>query len=114
MAKKINSNRKGKVGELEFVHWLLDRGHYAERGVQYKGSSDSPDVITDLKNIHFEVKRTERLSLYEAFAQADRDAGEDKIPVVMHRRNRQPWLAIMDASHFLRMVEVYNSHLNSY
>ena len=108
----MNSNKKGKRGELEWVHWLKDHGHEARRGVQYSGSSDSPDVVSDLDNIHFEVKRTERLSIYKAFEQSDKDAGEDKIPVVVHRQNRKDWLVVMDARHWLRMVEQYNEKLS--
>ena len=108
----MNSKQKGKRGELEWAQWLKDRYHDAQRGVQYKGSVDSPDVISDLENVHFEVKRTEKLRIYEAFEQADKDAGEDKIPVVAYRKSRKDWLIIMDASHWLRMIEKYNEFLN--
>jgi Holliday junction resolvase len=101
----MNSKQKGKRGELEFSHWLATRGHPARRGQQFKGGDDSPDVVCDtLDNFHFEVKRTEKLSLYEAVEQAERDSGH-KYPVVAHRRNRGDWLAVMKATDWLIMAE---------
>jgi hypothetical protein len=89
------SREKGKRGERELaaeVQTLF--GITARRGVQYHGGSDSPDVITDIAGLHFEVKRTERLSLYPAMNQAVNDAG-DKIPIVCHRQSRKEWLAVI-------------------
>jgi hypothetical protein len=95
--KKINSRTKGKVGELEFAHFLRDEFKIeARRGQQFQGGNDSPDIITSLRNVHFEVKRTETLSLYKAMEQAKNDCG-DKIPVVAHRKSRQEWLIVLHA-----------------
>jgi len=93
MGKK--SRDKGKRGERELAAELQRLfGVTARRGVQYRGGADSPDVITDIPDVHFEVKRTERLSLYPAMKQAACDAGE-KVPVVCHKQNRQEWLVIV-------------------
>ena len=89
------SRRKGKRGELELASLLTAEGFPATRGQQHRGGPDSPDVIVPtLPGIHFEAKRTERLSLYDAVAQAKSDAG-DKLPVIGHRRNACEWLAIL-------------------
>jgi len=96
----VNSKRKGAKGELEWAHWLQDHGHEARRGQQYTGSTDSPDVVTDMVGFHCEVKRTERLQLYKALEQAKNDAG-DKIPYVAHRVSRKPWIVIMYAEDWL-------------
>ena len=89
------SNRKGKVGEREGRDQLRRLfGCEARRGQQYEGSSDSPDVVTDIPGVHFEVKRAEQLCLYNAVEQATADA-DGKMPVVLHRRNGKPWLAIV-------------------
>lgn len=91
------SRRKGAVGEREFAAWLREKfGAIAIRGCQFKGGVDSPDVEHDIEGIHFEVKRTETLSLYKAMEQAIADCGEN-IPVVAHRRNRRGWLLVMRA-----------------
>ena len=89
------SKRKGKRGELEAAGELrrLFRCE-ARRGVQYHGGDDSPDVLTDIPQVHFEVKRAETLRLYPAVQQAAEDAG-DQVPVVLHRANGRPWLSIV-------------------
>jgi len=91
----MNSRNKGKRGELEFAHWLTDRGYKSRRGQQHKGTPDSPDVITDLEGVHFEVKRVERLELHKALQQAIDEKGEGEMPVVAYRRNRSEWIAIL-------------------
>jgi Archaeal holliday junction resolvase (hjc) len=110
--KKINSRTKGKVGELELVNFLKERGIEARRGQQYEGSSDSPDVVAGgiLQNFHIEVKRVEAGSPYNWMDQANTDADLCKTPVVAHRRNGKQWLAIMDFREFLNIVqELYNA-----
>ena len=99
-----NSRRKGKVGELEWAKFLRDHGYEARRGQQYKGGGDSPDV-TGLPGIHQEVKRVEQFSLYSAMDQSKRDAADAEVPIVVHRRNRKPWVVVMDAEDFLKMYE---------
>ena len=100
------SRRKGKRGERELAALFTAEGFPATRGQQHRGGPDSPDVIVPtLPGIHFEAKRTERLSLYDAVAQAKSDAG-DKLPVVGHRRNACEWLAILRESDFVRTGKV--------
>lgn len=92
MTNKINSRRKGASGEREAAKALMDAlGINARRGQQFSGSPDSPDVVLDLP-LHLEVKRVERLNVQMAMDQATKDAKGIKPPVVMHRRNRTPWL----------------------
>lgn len=97
----INSKQKEKRGEREFANFLKTHGIQARRGVQYQGSPDSPDVVSELKNLHFEVKRTEKLNIYTAFMQAKEDSGK-KIPIVAHKKNHKNWLVIMDAEDWLK------------
>ena len=91
----VNSNRKGKRGELEAAA-EIERLFQVDacRGRQYCGSDDSPDIRTAIEKVHFEIKRVEALRLHEALEQAIADAGEN-IPVVLHKANRKPWLAIV-------------------
>lgn len=97
MAKKRkNSRDKGARGEREAAAELSRIfGCEARRGCQFAGGPNSPDVLVDLPGIHFEVKRTERLSLYPAMEQAIGDAGQHNVPMVIHRANGKPWLAIV-------------------
>lgn len=91
----FNSRNKGKVGEREAAKAIEQcLGVSARRGQQFAGGQDSPDVVADLPGVHIEVKRTECLQLYKAVEQAERDSG-GKVPIVLHRRNRSKWLAIV-------------------
>ena len=100
------SREKGKRGEREVAAILRDHGFNARRGQQYSGTETTADVV-GLPGYHLEVKRTERLDLYGAYHQAERDAGDSgDVPVVVHRRNGQPWLAALPLDDFLRLLEV--------
>ena len=95
------SREKGKRGEREVARILKENGYDARRGVQYKGGQDSPDVI-GLRGVHIEVKRTERLNLYDSISQSRIDSGED-MPAVMHRRNDCEWLVIQPLEDWLKL-----------
>ena len=99
----INSKVKGKRGEAEVAHILQEHGYTnARRGVQYKGGPDSPDVI-GIEGVHIEVKRVEKLNLTDAYAQSKRDADPSEIPIVVHRKSREPWMVTMSFENFLRI-----------
>lgn len=112
-----NSKQKGKRGELEACHFLRQRGVYARRSQQYKGTAESADVISDSKdptldspghwqfldNLHIEVKRVQRLNIPAAHAKAAEESPAGKMPVVMHRQNNKPWLITLSAEDFLRL-----------
>jgi hypothetical protein len=104
------SREKGKRGEREAaaaVSEALDVD--ARRGCQYAGTADSPDIVADVPGVHFEVKRREQFRLYEALDQATAEAG-DQVPVVLHRANRRPWVAIVALSELRRLaVQLYLS-----
>lgn len=99
----VNSRSKGARGEREFAAFLRERfGLEARRGQQYSGSPDSPDVVTNLDGVHFEVKRVEKFSLDKSMAQAVADAG-DAVPVVAHKKNRGEWVLVMRADDLPRL-----------
>lgn len=97
------SRDKGKRGERECAALLKAHGFDARRGQQFNGSDGSADVV-GLPGFHIEVKRTEALRIYEAMKQAEDDARDGEIPLVLHRRNREGWLAILKADDFLEMI----------
>ena len=101
---KINSRSKGCRGEREFAATLRSYGYEARRGQQFSGSPDSPDVVSNLP-FHFEVKRTEKFSVYKAMAQAVRDSEPGKAPIVAHKQNGQEWLVVLRVDDFMRMVK---------
>jgi len=98
----VNSRNKGKRGEREWRDVLREHGYQARRGQQFAGGQDSPDVISELP-YHWEVKRTEHLRLYDAVDQASRDA-KGKPWVIAHRRNDWPWIVVMEAETFFKLL----------
>lgn len=109
--KKINSRRKGAEGERELAGILRDEYGYAEakRGQQFCGINGNADVVDALPNIHIECKRVERLNLYEAMAQAKRDARETELPAVFHRKNHSKWLVTMELDTFMKIYKEFET-----
>lgn len=100
----MRSIDKGKRAEREVANILKEMGLTARRGVQYSGSPDSPDVVCEeLRNFHLEVKHVEKLNIWDAVSQATRDCG-DKTPVVVHRKNNRPWIAVLFLNDFIRLA----------
>lgn len=105
----VNSRRKGAAGEREFSAFCRERlGIGARRGQQYNGL-DGEDVVVSVPNLHIEVKRVEALNVPKAMKQAERDAGVN-VPVVAHRRNREPWLLTIRAEDLRRFVEIVGDY----
>lgn len=101
----MNSKQKGKRGELEFSKFLQSLGVEARRGVQYSGTSDSPDVVSSLP-VHWEVKRTEAFRLYPALRQAIRDAStSESVPVVAYRANKEDWVCVLRAEDLVGIIQ---------
>ena len=105
---KMNSKKKGNAGEVELLHLFHDRGFPVYRNDQrYRGGLENPDLCLTApsgRRYHCEVKRTERLQLYEAIEQAIHDANGKTTPVVLHRKNRREWVAILRLDDFLSIV----------
>ena len=93
---KINSKQKGNRYERELAKEFRSYGFTnARRGVQYSGKQGEADDVVGLPHIHIEAKHVERLDLYGAMEQAIRDANEDEMPCVFHRRNRTKTMVTM-------------------
>jgi len=101
----MNSREKGKAGERAWRDWLRAQGYLkAFRGQQFCGLQGNADVVCpETPEIHYEVKRGERLDVYGAVEQARRDCG-DKHAVVAWRRNNRAWIVFMPADTFARLL----------
>lgn len=101
----INSKAKGKNGELEVAHILKEYGFEdARRTAQYCGNTGDASDVVGMEGYHLEVKRNERLNIYEAVEQSIRDARDGELPVVIHRKNRKPWLITMTLEDYMERV----------
>ena len=100
----VNSKQKGAAGERELANLLKEYGYDTKRSVQYNGKDGQADVI-GLPHIHCEVKRVEKLNLYNAMEQAKRDAKNGDLPAVFHRKNRCNWMVSMELQDFMKIYE---------
>lgn len=100
-----SQQRKGADGERELTEILRDYGYPVSRGKSQNYGTE-PDII-GLPNIHIEVKRRERLRIYEAVEQSERDSKKfnDGLPAVFHRKNYGEWLVTMPLSAFMKVYE---------
>lgn len=101
----MNSRQKGARGERQWAKFLKEEmGVEARRGCQFSGSPDSPDVVSS-DGIHWEVKRTQTISINQALSQAIKDANDKKLPAVAWKKNRQDWVIILRAKDWIRFKE---------
>lgn len=105
----INSKQKGARGERELSKKLQEFGYITRRSVQYNGKAEEGQAdIVGLPYIHVEVKRVERLNIYDAIEQAKRDSKKsDNLPAVFHRKNNCEWLVTMRLEDWLELYRDY-------
>jgi Holliday junction resolvase len=100
------SRKKGQNGELELARIFRDQyGYDVHRGYTFHNESD----CVGLDGIHIEVKRREKISIYEWMEQAIEEAKKrmDGLPVVFFRKNRKEWLVTMQLETFVEMYEAW-------
>ena len=96
----INSKRKGTRFERALASKLREYGYECRRGQQYCGANGDADVV-GLPGIHIEAKAVERLNLYDAVNQSKRDAKDDELPAVFHKKNNCEILVTMPLDVFM-------------
>lgn len=102
----INSRQKGKRAELKIAHELQKYGYEARRSQQYAGINNDADVV-GVPFLHIEVKNVQREAVRTWMKQSIRDAKEDEIPVVMHKKDREPWLVTIGLDDFMKMYRCF-------
>ena len=103
-----NSRQKGARGERELAAVLREHGYDCRRGQQYCGANGDADVV-GLPGIHIECKRVESLNIHKAIEQAKRDARENELPAVFHRKNGKPWLVTMTLEDWMKIFKGENN-----
>lgn len=98
------SREKGKRFERQLANTLTAYGFPCRRGVQYSGRTGEADDVVGLKGIHIEAKNVERLNIWDAMEQAERDANENEYPAVFHTKNRKGVLVSMRLEDW---IEIY-------
>lgn len=102
----MNSKQKGARGERKAAEELRKYGFVnARRSQQYCGTNGDADIVDAVPGIYWEVKWVERLNFYNAIEQAINDCNDGKVPAVLSKKNRSPWLVTMRLEDWIR---VYN------
>lgn len=103
-----SSRRKGNAAEVEVVHALERAGFRAMSSRAARGGYQSgEDIVTNFP-LSIEVKNQARLDLPGWWRQAQEQAGEEKIPVIVHKRvgkaRAEEWWATMDFQTLIDLV----------
>lgn len=102
----VNRRQKGASYERHVAGLFRAEGYEARRGQQYSGANGDADVI-GVRGLHLECKAVERLNLYDAMAQAKRDARDGEIPVVIHKKNYCKDLVTMEFTEWIKLYRAW-------
>lgn len=80
----------------------ISRGD-VKRGFQSRGGGKEQADVLGTGCLFVEVKRQETINIHAALQQACDDCPEDKIPIVLHRRNNEKWKVTMRADDFFKI-----------
>lgn len=108
----INSKQKGKRFELKLASIFREQGYDARRTAQYCGNTGEAADVVGLPRIHVEAKHVERLNIYDAMAQAKRDAeasGKGNLPAVFHKKNHSDVLVTMTLDDWFSLYREWDS-----
>lgn len=96
----VNSQEKHLRGHQDFAAACRTYGFGAVHC--RKGKLD----CRGLPGLSVSIRRTERLRMDTAMAQASAEA-QDKLPILAHRGNRQPWRITMDLDTFFLLYRAF-------
>lgn len=84
-----SQRNKGANAEREVVKIFKDHGFNARRGMVFYHEPDM--VVDDIPDIHFEIKRQEKIAMPAWIRQSTEACKEGESPCVIFRQNRQDW-----------------------
>ena len=108
----VNSKQKGARFERLLASRFREYGYEARRTAQYCGNTGDASDVIGLPGIHIEAKHQERMELYKWMSQAKRDAeagGENRIPIVFHKKNNADVLVTMTFDDFMKIYAEYEA-----
>lgn len=108
----MNSRDKGRRGEIELCKLLLPWWPEAARNLDQFGA-DKRDAL-GVAGIHFQIKRVEKLNVWNALDQAIGEAAAHDLPVLAFRRNlnrsplpsRSKWFGAMELDELLPLLKL--------
>lgn len=108
----INSRQKGARFERALARKLREYGYDTRRTAQYCGNTGDASDVVGLPHLHIEAKHVEKLNIYDAMAQAKRDAkagGEGLLPAVFHKKNNCNILVTMEFDDFMKIYTEFEA-----
>ena len=108
----VNSKAKGARFERELARKLREYGYNTRRTAQYCGKTGDASDVVGLPHLHIEAKHVERLNIYDAMAQAKRDAVagvKGSLPAVFHKRNNCSILVTMELEDFMKIYAEFEA-----
>lgn len=102
----VNGRQKGASFERQIANYFKGKGYDTHRGIQYRSGMEEADVV-GLEGVHLELKRVENLNLQKAMEQSIRDAKDGEMPVVIHKKNRQPIMVTMLLDDWEQLYHTY-------
>lgn len=112
-----NGKQKGKRGELEFSRLCREYGWEVRRTAQYCGNTGEAADVVGLPGVHVEVKRVEKLNIYDGVNQMKRDRDKrdpNLLGIVAHRKNNHEWLITMTAKDWFKLFQEYSDGSNQH
>lgn len=102
----VNSKQKGMRTEREAAQLLSELGWPSRRTQQYQGVGSDGDIVIDTApGLHIECKSRDRLALYKWLDQAVRDSMGKRLPVVMCKADRKPWLIMVEVQRLVEFLD---------
>lgn len=98
-----SEREKGRKGEAEVAAVFRAAG-FVVRGLEGGGDHLIAGVPESGLVLHSEVKRQETARPWAWWEQASSEAPPGSVPLVAFRRNRSPWLAIVDLEQLARLL----------
>jgi len=99
------SRAKGASAEREVVILLKERGYTARRAAYSGAMAHEKGDVVGLDGFHVEVKRCEKLQLPMWTRQAESQAKDGEVPLVVYRSSREPWRVSMPFDDFLDLLK---------
>jgi Holliday junction resolvase len=100
---RVSARRKGHDAERELVRYLREPGFDVRRNLDQ--ARDGGSDVLGFHHFAVEVKRCERLRVWEAIDQAAAATQPGQVPLVCFRRSRGDWQALLPLQELLSLIE---------
>lgn len=100
------ARNKGARGELEVLNLIREAGWPAATRNFQSGGQGHGDIVHGPQSTHIEVKRTEKMRLWDWIEQAAAESAEGHVPTVVFRRSHSEWMACIPFEELLALLRL--------